>query len=112
MRNLDVENMVEEIISRRGTMLVRRLILAPGEATPWHVDPFHRLTVIIRGDVLAIERREGGDAARVDVIPGMSDWDEPTEVVHRAVNVGQDTYEEVTLFFLDGSDTTPQPRVD
>jgi hypothetical protein len=104
--------MVEETISRRGTMVVRRLILEPGEATPWHVDPFHRLTVIIRGDVLAIERREGGDTARIDVTPGMSDWDEPTSVVHRGVNVGQHTYEEVTVFFLDRPDAAPQPRFD
>ena len=47
--------MVHEAVSRRGTTLVRRLILEPGEATDWHVDPFHRVTVIVRGDALAIE---------------------------------------------------------
>ena len=104
--------MVEETISRRGTMVVRRLILEPGEATPWHVDPFPRLTVIIRGDALAIEHREGRDIARIDVAPGMSDWDEPTDTVHRGVNVGQHAYEEVTVFLLDRPDAVPQPRVD
>jgi quercetin dioxygenase-like cupin family protein len=104
--------MVEETISRRGTMVVRRLILEPGEATPWHVDPFYRLTVIIRGDALVIEHREGRDTARIDVAPGMSDWDPPTDVVHRGVNIGQHTYEEVAVFFLDRADATPQPRVD
>ena len=104
--------MVEETISRRGTMVVRRLILEPGEATAWHIDPFRRLTVIIRGDALAIEHREGTDTARIDVTPGMSDWDEPTDMVHRGVNVGQQTYEEVTVFFLDRPDATPQPCVD
>ena len=47
--------MVHEAVSRRVTTLVRRLILEPGEATDWHVDPFHRVTVIVRGDALAIE---------------------------------------------------------
>ena len=90
-------------------MVVRRLILEPGDATPWHIDPFHRLSVIIRGDVLVIEHREGGGTTRIEVTPGMSDWDEPTDVVHRGMNVGQHTYEEVTVFFLDRPDATPQP---
>src|SRR5437870_1651653 len=84
--------MIEETISRRGNVMVRRLVLAPGEATPWHIDPFHRLTVIIRGDALAIEHRDGTSTARIEVAPGMSDWDEPTGVVHRGVNAGQHTY--------------------
>ena len=36
--------MIEEVLHRRGTTLVRRLCLAPGEATPWHHNPFHRVT--------------------------------------------------------------------
>jgi quercetin dioxygenase-like cupin family protein len=47
--------MAEEQLFRRGTILVRRLHLAPGEAMPWHRDPFHRITVVLAGDVLAIE---------------------------------------------------------
>jgi hypothetical protein len=47
--------MIHETISRRGTTLVKRLILEPGEATAWHYDPFHRVTIIVRGDALAIE---------------------------------------------------------
>ena len=26
-----------------------------GMATPWHVDPFHRITVVVRGEALAIQ---------------------------------------------------------
>jgi hypothetical protein len=50
--------MAEERLFQRGTTLVRRLRLAPGEAMPWHRDPFHRVTVVLRGDALAIEYRD------------------------------------------------------
>jgi hypothetical protein len=40
----------------------------------------------------------------VEVTAGDSDWDEPTDQVHRAINVGRTTYEEVTIFFLDRPD--------
>jgi hypothetical protein len=40
----------------------------------------------------------------------MADWDEPTEKVHRAVNVGSLAYEEVTTFFLDRPGANPQPE--
>lgn len=101
--------MVEETLIKRGTTRVRRLVLEPGEATPWHVDPYHRVTVIVRGTALAIEYRDGGGPVRVEVAAGQADWDVPTDRVHRAVNVAEETYEEVTVFFLDRSDATPQP---
>ena len=104
--------MIEEKINQRGTILLRRLILEPGEATRWHVDPFHRITIIVRGDALAIERREGGGTERFDVTSGMTGWDAPSDKVHRAVNVGTETYEEVTIFFLDQPDATPQPTAE
>jgi hypothetical protein len=100
---------IEETLSRRGTTLVRRLVLEPGEATPWHTDPYHRVTVIVRGEALAIEYRDGGGTGRVEVAAGQADWDAPTERVHRAVNVGGDTYEEVAVFFLDRPDAIAQP---
>ena len=46
--------MIGEEISQQGTTLVRRMVLAPGEATLWHIDPFHRVTVVVRGDALAL----------------------------------------------------------
>ncbi len=101
--------MIAETISQRGTTLVRRLILEPGMATPWHVDPFHRISVVVRGETLAIEYRDGRKPDRVEVFAGEADWDAPTEQVHRAVNVGRATYEEVTIFFLDRPDAIPQP---
>ena len=42
--------MSEERLFQRGTTLVRRLRLAPGEAMPWHRDPFHRVTVVLHGE--------------------------------------------------------------
>jgi len=101
--------MTEEVLQRRGTILVRRQRLAPGEMTPWHRDPYHRVTVVLSGGALQIEYRDGGASVRVEVAPGQTDWDEPNERVHRAVNVGEQPYEEVTVFFLDRPDADPQP---
>jgi len=104
--------MVEQRIGLRGTTLLRRLILEPGEATPWHVDPFHRITVVVRGEALMIEYRDEAGAERFEVHAGQCDFDEPTDRTHRAVNVGSRSYEEVTIFFLDRPDAIPQPRAD
>jgi quercetin dioxygenase-like cupin family protein len=71
--------LTDETLFRRGTTLVRRLRLAPGEAMPWHRDPFHRVTVVLSGDALAIEYRDGGESQRFEVAPGQVDWDEPGE---------------------------------
>jgi quercetin dioxygenase-like cupin family protein len=99
----------EEIISRRGPIVVRRLILEPGEATRWHVDPFHRVTTVVRGEALAIEYRDSARTVRIPVCAGMSDWDAPAGQVHRAVNAGSGTYEEVAVFFMDRPEAEPQP---
>jgi quercetin dioxygenase-like cupin family protein len=101
--------MAEEELIRRGTVLVRRLRLEPGEAMPWHRDPFHRVTVVLAGEMLAIEAPDGEELGRFDVSPGEVGWDEPTERVHRGVNVGAVPYEEVTVFLLDRPDAVPQP---
>lgn len=104
--------MIGETIDQRGTTLVRRLILEPGQATPWHVDPYHRLSVVIRGEALDIEYRDGRETERVAVAPGEAGWDAPTALVHRAINVGRTSYEEVTVFFLDRPDAPAQPITD
>lgn len=101
--------MAEEILFQRGTTLVRRLSLLPGEAMPWHRDPFHRVSVVMRGEAIAIEYRDGSPAKRIDIEPGQVDWDEPFEQIHRGVNIGRGTYEEITVFFLDHPDANPQP---
>jgi quercetin dioxygenase-like cupin family protein len=103
---------VAEIISQRNNTLVRHLVLEPGMATPSHVDPFHRITVVVRGEALAIEFRDGREGDRVEVSAGQADWDEPNDQGHRAVNTGRSTYEEMTVFFLDRPDTSPQPVVE
>jgi quercetin dioxygenase-like cupin family protein len=101
--------MDEQTVLQRGTTLVRRLRLEPGEPMPWHRDPFHRVTVVLRGEALAIEFQDGGASLRFDVAPGQVGWDEPTDRVHRGVNVGEEPYEEVAVFFLDRPDDVPQP---
>jgi len=50
----------DDIVSHQETTMVRRLRLAPGEAMPWHCDPCQRVAVVLRGDLLAIEYRDGG----------------------------------------------------
>ena len=101
--------MGEERLFHRGTTLVRRLRLAPGEAMHWHRDPFHRVTVVLSGDALAIEYRDSGETERFEVGPGEAGWDEPTDRVHRGVNVGDQPYEEIAVFFLDHPDAVAQP---
>jgi hypothetical protein len=57
----------------------------------------------------SIEYRDGGESLRIEITPGEVEWEEPTERVHRAVNVGEQTYEQVTIFLLDSPDADPQP---
>ena len=101
--------MIEETLHRRGTTVVRRLVLAPGEATRWHREPFHRVSVVLRGDSLIIEFRDGGARVPVKVRPGQVDWDEPSDRIHRAVNIADVPYEELTVFLLMQPDDVPQP---
>jgi quercetin dioxygenase-like cupin family protein len=101
--------MIGDVIMQRGTTLVRRLRLAPGEAMPWHRDPYHRVTVILSGSEIAIEVRDG-EMQRFTVQPGQADWDEPFDDIHRGVNTGSEPYEEVVIFFLDRPDAVPQPE--
>lgn len=100
----------QEVLHHRGNYLVRRQRLAPGEATPWHRDPFHRVTVVLSGDLLKIEFRDGGETLPWEITLGEVDWSEPTDRVHRAVNVGKQVFEEVVTFFLDRPDAVPQPE--
>jgi quercetin dioxygenase-like cupin family protein len=99
----------DEVLFQRGTTMMRRLRLAPGEAMRWHRDPFQRVAVVVRGDLLSIEYRDGGGSQRVEITPGQVEWGEPSTRLHRAVNVGKQTYEQVTVFLLDRSDAVAQP---
>jgi len=103
--------MSEETILENGKVLVWRQRLAVGEAGPWHIDSCPRVTVVLSGETLAIEYRDGGATDRVSVTPGQTDWDEPALRPHRAVNIGTTPYEEVTVFFLDAAGADPQPRL-
>jgi hypothetical protein len=79
--------MTDEILFRRGTTLVRRQRLAPDEALPWHHDPFHRVSVVLSGDQIRIEFRDGSKTLQVPVKRGQVGWDEPLNRVHRDVGV-------------------------
>jgi quercetin dioxygenase-like cupin family protein len=63
--------------------MVRRVRLAPSEAMPWHRDPFRWVAVVLSGDALSIEYRDGGESYRVEVTPGQVEWEEPSARVHR-----------------------------
>jgi len=89
--------------------MMRRLRLAPGEAMPWHRDPFQRVALVLHGDFLSIEYRDGGKSQRVEIAQGQVEWEEPSARVHRAVNVGKQPYEQVTVFLLDHPDAVAQP---
>ena len=99
-----------EVITRRDDLLIRRQILEPGEALPWHVDLCHRFSVVVRGERLHIEFRETGEIVTVEVHPGTADWDAPESRVHREINAGTTTYEEVVTFYLPSSGIDPQPE--
>jgi quercetin dioxygenase-like cupin family protein len=104
--------MRDQVLYQRGNTLVRRLRLEPGEAMPWHVDPYQRVSVVVEGRSLAIEYRDGGETQQFQVGPGQTGWDEPTDRPHRGVNTGEVPYEEVTVFFLDAPDAVPQPPIE
>jgi len=97
------------ILHHRHNSLVWRRRLAPGESTPWHRDPYHHVTVVLSGDQMTIEFRDGGEPIPWKIAVGEVDWVEPSDRVHRAVNVGKEVFEEVVTFFLDRHDAEPQP---
>jgi hypothetical protein len=70
------------------------------------------VTVVLRGDQLNIEFRDGGETQTWKVVVGEVDWVQPSDRIHRAVNVGKEVFEEVVTFFLDRSDAVPQPEDD
>lgn len=88
----------QQVLFHRGNRLVRRQRLEPGEATPWHRDPCHRVTVVLSGDMLEIEFRDSGETLACKVTAGEVDWSEPTDRVRRAVNVGKGAFEEIVTF--------------
>lgn len=101
-----------EVITDRPDLLIRRLRLEPGEATPWHTDPCERFTVVVSGDRLRIEfAADGMDPIDEQVHPGLAGWDAPEPAVHRAVNCGSTTYEEVVTFYRKQHED-PQPVVE
>ena len=102
--------METQIITERDDLLVRRLVLEPGEAMPWHRDTCRRFSVIVRGDRLSIEMRDTAECEVFAVHPGLAEWDDPEPRVHRGINSGTSTYEEVVLFFLDPPGIDPQPE--
>lgn len=104
--------MRSETISEREGCVVRRHVLEPGEASPWHVDVCRRFTVVVSGERLRIEFGVGSEAEAVEVPvhAGLAEWDEPEPRVHRAVNVGRVRYEEVVMFFVDSRAAEPQPE--
>jgi len=87
-----------EVLHHHGNYLARRQRLAPGEATPWHHDPFHRVIVVLSGDLVNVEFRDGGETVPWNVAVGEVIWAEPSDRAHRAVNAGKESFEEVVTF--------------
>ena len=102
-------SMRSETITQRDDLVIRRLVLEPGEATPWHTDSCHRFSVVVRGEALRIEFQATGERIAVAVQPGLAEWDTPEPRVHRALNTGAGAYEEVVLFFRPDPSVDPQP---
>ncbi len=102
--------MRRETITERSDLLIRRMVLDPGEAMPWHTDTCHRFSVVVRGERLRIEYRDSDESVEVPVHPGLADWDAPDDRVHRGVNAGSGVYEEIVTFYLDPEGSDPQPE--
>lgn len=102
--------MKSETVTRRPDLVIRRHILEPGEALPWHTDRCHRFTVVVSGDRLSIEYRDTGEVESFPVHAGLAGWDVPEPRIHRGINSGTVTYEEVIVFFLDEPGMEPQPE--
>ncbi len=102
--------MKSETITQRADLIIRRHILEPGEALPWHTDLCHRFSVVVQGETLRIEYRDSEEIETFTVHPGMADWDAPQPKVHRGVNAGSVPYEEVIIFFIDEPGMEPQPE--
>ena len=101
--------MSEKVLFNFGFILVRRMSLLPGEATPWHYDLCHRITRVIQGATLAVEYDEKMPNKYVIYTPGQIDWNKPSHNLHRAMNSSSQFYEELTIFFLDKPGLNPQP---
>jgi len=99
--------MISETISQRTDLIIRRHILEPGEALPWHSDLCHRF---IRGEAIAIEYRDSKEIKTITVHPGLANWDAPQPKVHRSINIGKVPYEEIIIFFIDKPGIEPQPE--
>jgi len=102
--------MKSETITQRKDLIIRRHILEPGEALPWHTDRCHRFTVVVTGESLSIESRDTGEVETFPIQAGMTGWDEPQSRVHRGINAGTVPYEEVIMFFIDEPGMEPQPE--
>jgi hypothetical protein len=102
--------MKSETITQRSDLVIRRHILEPGEALPWHTDRCHRFTVVVTGEALSIEYRDTGEIESFSVHAGLADWDAPQPRVHRGINAGTVPYEEVIVFFLPEPELEPQPE--
>jgi hypothetical protein len=81
--------MKSETLTQRADLVIRRHILEPGEALPWHTDRCHRFTVVVSGDRLIIEYRDTGEVETIPVHAGLADWDAPQPKVHRGSTLGR-----------------------
>jgi hypothetical protein len=103
--------MLVDVVLRRPDLVIRRLVLEPGEATPWHIDPCRRFSIVTQGRGLDIEYRDTGEREAIHFHPGLTGWDEPSAQVHRAINTGEVDYEEVVVFLVDPAGIEYQPEV-
>ncbi|HEX5944046.1 MAG TPA: hypothetical protein VFY66_17315, partial [Anaerolineales bacterium] len=56
------------------------------------------------------EYRDTGEVKTFPIYAGMADWDEPQTRVHRGINTGSVTFEEVIMFFIEEPGMEPQPE--
>ena len=58
-----------ETITENDEMLIRRMVLDPGEAMFWHIDLCRRFSVVVRGSRLSLEYRDTGETVEFPFFP-------------------------------------------
>jgi hypothetical protein len=80
--------MKSKTITEQDDLIIRRHILEPHEALPWHTGLCKRFAVVVTGEKLQIEFRDTGEIETIPVQPGLVDWDKPEPASIAASTLG------------------------
>ena len=99
-----------EVITKRDDLLIRRQILEPGQAGPWHTDPCHRFSVVVSGTACASSSARPASRSRCRCTRGWRTGTLPSPVSTVPSTSGTLASEEVVSFYLDPPGIEAQPE--